>query len=61
MIKQCAPDLIIVEKRQDSFLPSESEMTLAEERARLLVYIFGRFTSVVFDVNSIQELFCKEA
>jgi DNA-binding winged helix-turn-helix (wHTH) protein len=52
MIKQSAPDLVFVDRQPNSLLVAESEMSLAEERARLLVYIFGKITSVVFDINS---------
>jgi hypothetical protein len=53
MIKQSAPDLVIFEKQPNSILAAESNMSLAEERARLLVYVFGKITSVVFDINSL--------
>ncbi len=53
MIKQSAPDLVIFEKQPNSLLAAESNMSLAEERARLLVYVFGKITSVVFDINSL--------
>jgi hypothetical protein len=33
---------------------------LAEEKAKIIVGVFGRMTSIVFDVNAITELIVKE-
>jgi hypothetical protein len=51
-VKQNDPDVIIAEV--------STKTVLAEEQAKLLVCVFGRLTSVVFDVNAIIELLSKD-
>lgn len=55
LVKQADPDVVIVEPTA-----ATQKHNLAEEQARLLVGVFGRLTSVVFDVDAITDLMNKE-
>ena len=57
MIKQTNPDVILANTEASFLQITESKLTLAEEKARLLVGVFGRKTSVIFDTNAICQLF----
>ena len=54
-VRENDPTIVIVD--QQLFEGEEkSETTLADEQSKLLVGVFGKLTSVVFDVSSICEL-----
>ena len=52
LVKQADPDVFVLDE--------PVKTVLAEEQAKLLVGVFGRLTSVVFDINAIIELVSKE-
>ena len=54
-VRENDPTIVIVDQQ---LLEGEekSETTLADEQSKLLVGVFGKLTSVVFDVSSICEL-----
>jgi hypothetical protein len=54
-VKENDPSIVIVDEQH---IEGEqlSESTLADEQGKLLVGVFGKLTSVVFDINTICEL-----
>lgn len=51
MVKGADPDVVIVDQQQPT------TEVLSEEQARIIVGVFGKFSSVVFDCESIVDMF----
>lgn len=58
-VRENDPSIVIVDHQ---LLEGEqqNESSLADEQAKLLVGVFGKLTSVVFDISTICELLAKE-
>ncbi len=54
LVKLADPDIYINEA------PNQQTTTLAEEQAKLLVGVYGRLTSCVFDISAMIDLLTKD-
>jgi len=53
LVKLADPDVVIID-------PHPTTQVLAEEQAKILVGVFGRLTSCVFDIGSVTDLMTRE-
>jgi hypothetical protein len=62
IIKQLNPGIQIVEEEELSLLKQEQKpiVTEPQEKATILVRVFGRKTSVLFDVQTLTEMFTAD-
>ena len=63
IIKQLNPDIHIIEEEELSLLKQEQKpiVTEPQEKATILVRVFGRKTSVLFDVQTLTDMFTADS